>query len=118
MSEKPYMSGQPNDDSTPYGTAKLSNAERERLALLAEEMGAAIYIIGKILRLGYRTRRLADHGAEFNRTSLERNLADVRVAMDLMEKAGDISFLQIDLFAERKAARVAQYMSHQPPPKK
>ena len=55
---------------------KLTPAEAERLAMLAEECGEVIQMIGKIMRHGYDSYHPADPTIT-NRTLLGRELTDL-----------------------------------------
>ncbi len=68
---------------------KLTPAEHERLALLSEEMGEAIQIIGKIMRHGYNSRH--PDGGPTNRTLLQEELGDAAHAVNLMCVECDLS---------------------------
>lgn len=69
---------------------KLSNAELERLALLAEECGEVIQVIGKVIRHGY-----ADSHPKYDnkptRELLEQEIADLFVIIELMIIEDDIN---------------------------
>ena len=54
----------------------LTPAQAERLAMLAEECGEVIQIVGKILRHGYDSRHPSDHTIT-NRGLLGRELTDL-----------------------------------------
>lgn len=54
---------------------RLTPAEAERLALLAEECGEVIQAIGKVLRHGFESTH--PDGGPTNRESLERECGDV-----------------------------------------
>lgn len=88
---------------------KLSPAEAERLAWLAEECAEVIQAIGKILRHGYESYDPSDLKHKGNRADLERELNDVLAAIGLMEKKGDISTPT----AELPDGRTLRYMHHQ-----
>lgn len=90
---------------------KLKPSEAERLALLAEEMGEAIQVIGKILRHGFDS--VHPNGGPNNRTLLEKELGDVRHAMIRMCEAGDLDKDSIHAAAEAKRESVEQYLHHQ-----
>lgn len=90
---------------------ELTPAEAERLALLAEEMGEAIQVIGKILRHGYDSRH--PDGGPNNRGLLESELGDVGAAVDLMVEAKDVDREFIDYETGRKRRRVHTYLHHQ-----
>lgn len=93
----------------------LSDAEIERLALLAEEMGEALHAIGKILRHGYdsvdptvRTNKQID-----NRSMLEQELGDVRAAIVLLCNAEDVSNAMIQNRSVEKLEAVRKWLHHQ-----
>ena len=95
---------------------KLSPAETERLALLAEEMGEAIQIIGKILRHGYESHNPTikvpeDELPMTNRQLLEKELGDVCCAIDYI--AFDINVSTMHRNRTMKHARVRKYLHHQ-----
>ena len=88
---------------------KLSPAEAERLAWLAEELSEAIQVIGKILRHGYASANPIESHPDFgihNRTLLAKEIRDVRAAISLMEQQGDVVRL-----SPKKAS--LRYMHHQ-----
>lgn len=93
---------------------QLSDAQVERLAILAEEMGEAQQVIGKILRHGYESvNPLADIGAGTNQEHLERELGDVALAMELMVKAGDVNSLIMTKRVEKKRESIKRWLHHQ-----
>lgn len=55
---------------------KLSDAQIERLAMLAEECGEVIQVIGKIMRHGYLSYH-PDNPRDTNRDMLGRELTDL-----------------------------------------
>jgi NTP pyrophosphatase (non-canonical NTP hydrolase) len=69
----------------------LLPAERERLALLLEEMGESLQIVGKILRHGYESSNPLLELSEINRKKLESELGDVLYAICFMISNGDIN---------------------------
>lgn len=91
----------------------MKAAELERLAILAEEMGEAIQIIGKTIRHGYEAYNPFDVKATSNRQLLELELGDVLFAIDLMVNAGDLDLQAIESRRKIKPERVAPYMFHQ-----
>ena len=93
---------------------KLTLGEAERLALLAEEMGEALQIVGKILRHGYESRNPLIEDAENNRSLLEKELGDVFCAMILMSDAHDINKEKLNDRARDKTGKVQKWMHHQP----
>jgi len=91
---------------------QLTPAEAERLALLSEECGEVIHIIGKILRHGLDSYH--PKSGDINRILLEAELGDLTHAVARMCDAGDINPDTIEVFAEAKALRVGEYLHHQP----
>jgi len=89
---------------------RLTPAEAERLALLAEEMGEAIQAIGKVLRHGYESTH--PEGGPTNREELEHECGDVRHAMIRLCDAGDLDKQRIHDCADMKAKTVSRYMHH------
>lgn len=90
---------------------RLSPPEAERLALLAEECGEVIQVIGKILRHGYESRH--PNGGPTNRELLEKELGDVDAAIRMMFDADDIIPDHVDFWNHKKQAKVKQYLHHQ-----
>ena len=90
---------------------KLTPAETERLALLMEECGEVVQVIGKILRHGYES--MHPLGGDRNRELLEKECGDVRQAMIMLCNAGDLSKAAIHEHADNKAKTVAIYLHHQ-----
>lgn len=91
----------------------LTPAEAERLAILAEELGEAQQIVGKILRHGFDSHNPLDPTAGTNRGMLERELGDVRCAMIRLCNAGDLSKEAIHARAATKAETSKPYLHHQ-----
>lgn len=83
----------------------LTPAEYERLAILMEEMGEAIQIIGKVLRHGYEGHH-PDTPLTTNRALLEMELGDVRAAIILMMEAKDLNGAKMELHARHKFERL------------
>jgi NTP pyrophosphatase (non-canonical NTP hydrolase) len=90
---------------------RLTPAEAERLALLAEECAEVIQMVGKILRHGFESTHPA--GGPTNRQSLEKELGDVQAAVDLMVIADDVSSHTIEQHCLDKHRAVQQYLHHQ-----
>ena len=95
------------------GFNKLTAAQAERLALLAEELGEGVLAIGKILRHGYDSVHPYDPDGPSNRQALEREMGDVRHAVARLCAAGDLDAREIDAAMDDKAERVAEYLHHQ-----
>lgn len=70
---------------------KLTPAEAERLAMLAEEAGEIVQIVGKILRHGYESWHQKDMTRTLNRELLVKEITDLQAVCDLMDTAGDIT---------------------------
>lgn len=90
----------------------LTNAEAERLAVLAEELGEVQQVIGKIQRFGFDTGH--PESGRTNRQDLEKELGDVRNAERMMIEAGDVNPAEIQLRAKAKSMTIGQYLHHQP----
>jgi uncharacterized membrane protein YccC len=91
---------------------QLSEAEAERLAILAEECGEVIQAVGKVLRHGYESNNKGQL-PETNRQALEREIGDLLHNLARMEVAGDLSHDRIEARALSKAAHVGPYLHHQ-----
>lgn len=89
----------------------LNPAEAERLALLAEERGETTQAIGKILRHGYESKNPLQ--IYTNREQLEKEIADVYVAIRMMFEAGDIRRRACATFEDIKTDTVKKYLHHQ-----
>ena len=88
---------------------KLTPAEAERLAMLAEECAEVIQVIGKILRHGYESYHPADP-SQTNRDLLTHELSDLYAVVELM----DADFALIDATAQEAAfAKKLRYAHHQ-----
>jgi NTP pyrophosphatase (non-canonical NTP hydrolase) len=70
-------------------TKDLTDAESERLVMLAEECGEVIQIIGKILRHGYTSYHPGDGDMTTNWTLLNKELNDIGAVVYGMITAGD-----------------------------
>lgn len=97
---------------------QLTVAEDERLALLLEECGEVVQIIGKIQRHGYQsydpTKQVPeDEHPTVNRSLLEKELGDVLHAIDRMRFSRDINYSRILDHSIAKAPKVEKYLHHQ-----
>lgn len=72
--------------------SKVTPAELERLAMLAEEAGEITQIVGKILRHGFESYH-PDNPSVTNRSLLENEIADLHAVQLMMEEKGDIEDL-------------------------
>jgi len=92
---------------------ELTDAELERLAILAEELGEAQQCIGKIIRHGYESYNPVVDTGRTNRRDLEQELGDVLFAIMQMTGSRDISRAGIERRADEKAAKIKRYLHHQ-----
>lgn len=102
-------------ESTDLFDVGLSDAERERLALLAEECGEVMQVIGKILRHGYESHNptLPKVHRVTNRTMLENELGDLKAAILIASHNGDIGPVEMDSAMMRKLGKVGRYLHFQ-----
>lgn len=91
----------------------LTPAEAERLAFLAEECAEVVIAAMKILRHGYESYNPDVDGHVGNRAELTLEMGDVRAAMLLMVRAGDVKKQDIHERAEEKLESVKEWMHHQ-----
>lgn len=90
----------------------LSPALAERLALLSEECGEVVQVIGKIQRHGIESRH--PDGGPTNRQLLEKELGDTYAVLLLLTRAGDVTPEHIALHKDAKLRNVQQWLHHQP----
>lgn len=88
-------------------------AETERLALLAEECGEVIQIIGKILRHGYESYHPSDEFKNLNRKLLQKEIGHVKNAVNMMVKADDVDKDSIQGHCDLKSGDILKYLNHQ-----
>jgi hypothetical protein len=89
----------------------VTAAEAERLAALLKEMGEAIHIVGNILLHGYESTA-PDEGPT-HRKFLEKELGDVKHAIDRMCNSDDVNGDEIQRQAERQAQFSNLCLHHQ-----
>ena len=91
---------------------KLTEAETERLVIMAEECAEVIQVIGKILRHGWL-------GTDYkgicydNRVKLEYEISHQIHAYDLMVENGDLNTNNIQEEFDRKKQSIKPYLRHQ-----
>ena len=90
----------------------LSDAEHERLALLAEECAEVIQVVGKILRHGYESTH--PDGGPNNRSLLAKEIGDMQLATQLCIDAKDFDNEEMLQSLERKVLSVQKYLHFQP----
>ena len=93
---------------------KLTPAEAERLAMLAEECGEIIQIVGKILRHGYESHH-PDDPSSTNRDLLTDELSDFYAVVQMMD--GDFSVIDAQRHEDEFLAKKLRYTHHQLDPK-
>lgn len=86
----------------------LTPGEAELLALLAEECGEVVQVIGKCLRHGLWSRHPADPDGPTNYDLLHKELGDVQAAVEMMS----LNARQIAVAKNDKLARIGQYLHH------
>jgi NTP pyrophosphatase (non-canonical NTP hydrolase) len=100
---------------TTFHFNRLTPAELERLAILAEECAEVGHMIGKILRHGYESfDPIPGHDPTQNRFLLEKELGDLMWAMRAMCLAHDINAERIEKHAQEKGPKATRYLHHQP----
>lgn len=90
----------------------LEPAEAEALALLAEECGEVIQVVGKILRHGLNSTHPNDPGGPDNRDLLAKELGDVRAAVAILLWHGVVFEHRIANAEHSKLERVGMYLHH------
>jgi NTP pyrophosphatase (non-canonical NTP hydrolase) len=93
----------------------LSPAIAELLALLSEECGEVVQVVGKCLRHGTSGYHPSTSGRPTNAELLEKELGDVLAATLLLGVTVRLDLREVRLAAERKLARVGQYLHHVSP---
>ena len=88
---------------------QLTPAEAERLAMLAEECGEVIQVVGKILRHGYESTH--PEGGPTNRQTLEHELGDIKACISRLSEQ-DIDKQQV-LWHQFQKLSNQQYLHHQ-----
>lgn len=97
----------------------LTEAQAERLALLAEECAEVIQAITKILRHGMDSYNpLIDAMGEYknrvtNQMLLEKELGHVLCAQRFLWHASDVRKHEVDRHAEEKEAKIGRWLHHQ-----
>lgn len=92
---------------------QLSNAETERLAILSEELGEVLQVIGKTLRHGYECRNPLEEDSQTNRRLIEKELGDVMNIVRMMYESGDIIEAAVVERSKYKASTIAKWVHHQ-----
>lgn len=94
-------------------TNKLTQAELERLAILAEECAEVQQVIGKIIRHGYESYNPFDEAKTTNRELLEKELGHVEFITRLMMNSNDMTRFGIVRSCDNKEESIKPYLHHQ-----
>ena len=91
----------------------LIPAEVERLAILAEECGEVIQIVGKILRHGYCSFNPVNQNRISNRGLLAKEIGDLKWIISLMLAEGDVAEGAVLQRERLKTESTRPYLHHQ-----
>ena len=94
---------------------KLTEAEQERLVILAEECAEVIQVVAKIQRHGFNSDNTGTMQLT-NRRLLENEIGHVNYAVSQLALAADVDFSRIHRAMDAKAVHIRQYLHHQPQP--
>lgn len=89
----------------------MTPAEAERLAMLAEECGEVVHLVGKILRHGYDSQH--PDGGPINRTLLTREMTDVLAVAKRMMEVGDVGEHVADCDIHNSWLKKLRFAHHQ-----
>lgn len=92
---------------------KLTPAQDERLAILAEECAEVIQIIAKIQRHGYDSYNPFDENKTTNLELLCKEIGHVKNAILMLTSKSDIPEIPIHMAMIEKAKNIKQYLHHQ-----
>jgi NTP pyrophosphatase (non-canonical NTP hydrolase) len=92
----------------------LTDAEAERLALLAEEAAEVVHAVGKILRHGYDSTNPDVDQEVSNRSKLTEECGDFLAAMRLATEAQDFDEDDVRSYMATKLRKIGRYLHHQP----
>ena len=98
-----------NERTEPY---RMTAAEHERLAYFTEECAEAIAAGCKAQRHGYESVNPIHPGAD-NRRLLETEIADVKFAIRMLERTGDIDHNVIEAMVAEKPEYARRWFHHQ-----
>ncbi|RJO72881.1 MAG: hypothetical protein C4523_02605 [Myxococcales bacterium] len=92
---------------------QLTPAQTELLALLAEECGEVVQIVGKILRHGLKSHHPKDEDETTNAELLAKEIGDLLIAADAVVAAQmGVTRDNITKAEERKVRSIQQYLHH------
>lgn len=89
---------------------KLTPKQAELLALLAEECGEVIQVVGKALRHGLASTH--PNGGQDNKQLIEKELGDVLAAMSKLTDSSELDANAIAKAKSDKLDSVGQYLHH------
>lgn len=90
----------------------LSEAEIERIAILAEECGEVVQICMKVLRHGFSSHH-PQQSARSNRFELTKELGHVLHAIEMLKQHKDVSSIFLDRSCKDKEETIKPYLHHQ-----
>lgn len=91
----------------------LTDAQIERLAILSEECGEVIQIVGKVLRHGYANFHPLDPVLQSNKSLLQNELGDLVNAINFLAEHKDVDMEAIHTKAESKKKRFVRWLRYQ-----
>jgi NTP pyrophosphatase (non-canonical NTP hydrolase) len=91
---------------------QLSESQTERLAILTEEMGESLQIIGKITRHGLLSKDPTKIDSPTNQQLLEKELSDVIYGINLLINSKDLDLDEIIRHCEEKGVNLQKYLHH------
>ena len=95
-------------------TTGLTDAQRERLSILTEEIGEALQIVGKVERHGYESKHpTGKHEGRTNKELLEYELGHVFYAIDMLIDSSDLNHRDIVHHCTEKQNRENNYIHFQ-----
>lgn len=89
---------------------QLTPAEAERLAMLAEEAGEIVQVVGKILRHGYENYH-PDNPYKANRDLLAKEVTDILAVIELMSQDFNVGSGSDIAAAVRKKMRFSHHQT-------
>jgi NTP pyrophosphatase (non-canonical NTP hydrolase) len=93
----------------------LIDSEIERLAILAEECGEVIQVVGKVLRHGYSSHNPISSTPISNRGLLAKEIGDLRWIISLLLSEGDVAEGAVLQREKLKGESAKPYLHHQNP---
>lgn len=101
----------PADAPPGHAPLRLTAAEIERLAILAEQCGELQQAISKVMIHGWLVQS-GDFGISY-RVGLERRIGAVRAAVNMMLDSGDVRLAELQAWQRNKRERLAKWAKHQ-----